>query len=361
MRDISGALEFAQTYKIRKPYVELIFHNVDDSDIVDYSDRRMGIEHHEYPFGGKANILLNNNDREVQDLRGYWVDIFYGDDLSLSGGAGFEGRHTPRLWVKSQMDRSSPGVKQVILELEDSWAKLEEAVFISNELDMPAPYHFTYIDISTPFWIITFVLNTAGFGMQALVEDDGIIDSLIPTRFEINKPPPNTEGATGTADGTYDTPKDLILKAFSYTKSYPRTINDIGGGPPEFQVVYPQEGDPADLTYYSYQPFYFKEFIFRENLVVPNMILTYCDWDYELGEFKSPPVIGLAADQESIDDYGQMLDIVWFKGIDNTTDAYNVADAVIERLKIESKGGRLIIDHDIRPQLFDMVEIHDGR
>ena len=91
MRTVSSDLQTAQEAPSKTPYIELVFHH--GSTSYDYGSRKKLIEHHEEPYNDYATILLNNHDRDVADLTGYYVDIAY--------GAGGSGSPTARLWVKS--------------------------------------------------------------------------------------------------------------------------------------------------------------------------------------------------------------------------------------------------------------------
>jgi hypothetical protein len=365
MRTISTELYNAQFYDVtrkagRIPYVSLIFHNKDNSDIKDYSDRRLGIEHHENNLGGDyATIKLNNRDHLVEDINGWWVNIVYGDyfiDVTnhFRTITGQEGRATGRLWVKSFIDYSAAGKKYVVLELADK--QLEEKPCLIPQENMVAPYHYVKWTDRTPFWIMAVCLNSAGFGMGALGVNDGFINTFISNAFYINYN--NYKNHTGT----YETFKDVIEHALSYTKCYLRKEWEADPDWNErYEVVYPQESDPVDEIYYSSQQPYFTEFYYRKNVVIPNHILTYCNYDDDLGEFSDPLLIGSAVDQDSSDSYDDVIDLVWCKDITLQADADFAAQSILERKITASKGGRIIVPHDIRVELWDKVEVQDSR
>lgn len=340
----------------RIPYVELVFHNKEDTETLDYSDRCTGGQQYEGLQSGSATILLNNDDHQVEWIKGWWIDMVFGDYFFDDDGdkTGYEAYPIQRMWVKSQTDISSPGVKTIALELEGVWEKLDESPCLVEE-NILAPYHYYRFAGFTPFWMIGYFLQTAGFGLHVLEEDDGIMDSLVSTGFEINKPPEE-------ANGVYESFKDSIFNALSYTKSYLRIRHGMGGV--EFYVFYNEDvkGDrEADETYYSYQGPWFEEKAYRENIVIPNKVLTYCNYNWELNMFNDLPIIGFAEDQDSIDAYGNALDIEWFPGIDSQEFADAVAEATLERAKIAARGGRLIIPMDHRVEIGDVVEVYDAR
>ena len=86
-RSISTELQLAQDNSKRKPYLPLVFTSKDGLTTVDYSyvhvsttNRLLYIEHSEFPYDDSAIIILQNNDLAVPDLKGYWVEIGYGDN-----------------------------------------------------------------------------------------------------------------------------------------------------------------------------------------------------------------------------------------------------------------------------------------
>ncbi len=99
--------------------------------------------------------------------------------------------------------------------------------------------------------------------------------------------------------------------------------------------------------------------------------MTYCDYNFEDGEFNNPDniLIGQARDQDSIDKYahedylgdGIIAHIEWCPDITDQGNADSVAEAILSRQKLASHGGRLIIPHDIRIELYDKVEVDDAR
>jgi len=383
MRTINPALLAAQKFEQtirgvsgkRIPWVELIFHS-EDGSTVDYSERHKGIEHHEMMYDGHATILLRNDDHLVEDLIGYWVEIRYGDyffdDDKVITGYGTPVWATSRLWVESQMDISFPGTKMVVLELHDSWKLLSDKPCIIDGVNELAPYHYARIEDHTPYEIIRMALNNAGFAPRTLDQsgDDGFIDTFISSAFFING---HYWTATISEDykGKYESYKDVILRALSYTQCYLRA--EGGADIPSFRIVYPEpvKGErEADETYYSYQAPWFNEFIYRKNIVSPNQVLTYCNYDWDIDAFDPDTIIiGQARDQDSIDRYahtgflgdGIVARIEWCPDITDQGNADSVAQAILSRQIVASRGGRLIIPHDARVELFDLVEAVDAR
>jgi len=364
MREISSALLTAQQGSKRIPYVELIFHKEDGSDSIDYSDRRVLIKQHEEHLNEYATIILRNDDHAVQDIKGWWVEMLLGDKFFTEGAygaktiTGLEGHKIGRLWVKSQMDLSSTGIKNysskkmIVLELDDK--KLEETPCLLPGYNMLAPYHYVKIDEGfTPSWMIGYCVQQINFGMEYSEEDDGFINSFIYAVFIINEKSYQT--------GKYESLKDVVERQLSYTKCYLRkkpSLTETASG--MYKVVYPTDNDPINETYYSYQQPYFYEFVYTKNVVIPNKILSYCNYNYEL-ETWDDLIVGVAEDQESIDAYGEVPFMFWAPEVTTQGEADFVAEAYLRRQKIASRGGRLIISLDHRVELFDRVKVFDAR
>lgn len=380
MRDISATLLSAQKFEQtiggktgkRIPYVGLEFHSKDDTlEPIDYSDRHRGIEHHEMIYNGYATILLRNDDHLVEDLIGWWVEIEYGDyffdDDKVITGHG--SKRTARLWVESQNDISFPGAKFIVLELHDIWKLLDKPLIIEYVNDL-APYHYAEIENATPWELLIMTLIPAGFGLTA-EGDDGIIYDLRLSKFIINGHywgiVAGTTSVSEDYKGKYESFKDIILRVLSYTYSYIRA-GAVEVDVPVLTLVYPPpakgEREP-DETYYSYKAPWFNEFVYRENIVSPNKVYTYCDYNFDEGVFNEPLLVGIAQDEDSIEKYAQsdgtVKYIEWCPGITDQENADSVAQAILSRQIIASRGGRLIIPHDIRVEIFDLVEVYDTR
>ena len=347
MRVISAELKTAQESSSRIPYVELVFHSNETPDYVDYGDRCLGGEHHEEPFNGYATILLRNNDNSVQDLRGYWIEIGYGDKLT-PGTRPREAETTARLWVISQTDISFPGTKITTLELKDGWEILKKPVLEPYNLE--APFHFHRWTNATVWQIVATLLLGAGFQLEDLVGTptfDPAFVEFIP-EFTINE--------EATIPTSYISYKDAILTLLNMTSTYLRPKRGKA-----FEAVFPKEDDPVDVTYYSYQTPWFKEFDYRRNVVVPNHIFVYCD--FTGGVWNPPFLVGIARDKvlPAYLDVDSMHSFYIAGDVRTQADADRRAQAILDRIRIQSRGGRLIIPHDCRVELFDMVKVVDTR
>lgn len=353
MRTISAELLATQKSNSRTPYVKLEFTSADGNTTVDYSTRRMGQEYHYEAYNEYATILLRNNDAGVADIKGYWIEPVLGFDATGEGGSATEGGTYPRMWVKNILDLSLPGTKMRVLELEGQWKQLKERHFFpASQGSGPGgggpPLHDSWYAESLPIYGIMFaVLGEAEMTLAALEssEDDGYINAVTPF-FKVNEQP-------------YETYQQIIYRLIIRTKSYLRS--EGGQSLPYFRVIYPQTTDSVDETYYSYQAHWFEEFAYKTQLVIPNHVHVYCDKD-EDGNFNEPLMTGHALDQTEIDKYGfDVYRLEQAGDIHSQGYANFVAEAILDRAKLEAHGGRLVIPFDPRVELYDKVKVVDAR
>ena len=371
MRDISpthlSAQNFEQTIGgqggMRKAYVELIFHGTES--FPDYSGRHKGIMLKYFLYSGSGVITLANDDHEVEWMVGYWIEPVMGDYIFDNDGniTDSEKKPLPRLWVVSQQDVSFPGAKYVVLELSDAWKLLKESDCIIPGINETPPFHFedfqNWVDV-TYDRIISLCLDALDFGHGAIEESDGIIDAPIDNPFYINEHYYDLLLRAGKVSdgykGVYESFFDIIYKALSRTYTY--LITKGGSEKPQFEFVYPVEGE-ADITYYSYKDPYFYEFVYRKNVVSPNFIVTYCNWDNEIDPPNFNPLITGSAEESG--EYPTVKQHIWIPEISDQTNAVSIAGAYLEREKLKSKGGRLITPLDIRVELLDLIRVDDNR
>jgi len=131
-----------------------------------------------------------------------------------------------------------------------------------------------------------------------------------------------------------------------------------------WEAVYPQSGDPINETYYSNKAHYFKEYVEKSILLIPNSIVVLCNQDPSTKEWATedyPLIVGTASDTVQIAKYTEIVQPFLAGSITDQTDADNRAEAILVRLKGETLGGRLIIPHDARVELYDRVGISDSR
>lgn len=363
MRSISATLKTAQYAASRTQYIHMVFTSYDgnttydfSSDSAAYGDRVLLIDHSEEAYRGGATIILKNRPRDIPDMLGYWTEIGYGD-VTGSGneyiGDGTSEGPTPRLWVKHQQFVSAGGRLLCVLELEDGWMKLRETLlrignppyYIARNLNADTSEDVGEYDLGgvTIYAIISHILSIIDPAMtlKALGEDDGIMDTLIPF-FDIN--------ATQPFEDAGQVIYRLIKMTFSFLRPKPNM---------EWEIKYPQEDDPDDLTYRSSASPKFYEYTERKNLLTPNRILVFANAG--LDELYREIIAAQADDEDSQDAYGVVADIELAPHIDNQTDADTRAQAILQRWRAEWLGGRLIIKHDCQMELYDRLAIFDTR
>lgn len=356
MRTIHADLVTAQKSGAADPFHYLSINSTD------YASRLISYEWIEEPYRDRATIVLANSDRHfnasANDLRGKSFTIGTGYVTSSTNkycgdGAGSEAN--PTLWVKSQSMVSMEGELVCILYCEGAWMKLRELIFTSVARGDTAPYfNLAFTSTDTIFALIEKILVEAGLTLNALgTQDDGIIQNFLPV-FTANPL-------------EYDTADYLIYRLIQMTKCYLRQVESSA-----FEVVYPQTTDSVDETYYSDQAPYFKEYVEKTNLLIPNHIVVFCNRDPD-GTWDSPeyPLItGTAEDAGSIADLlassytsdGKVTEYHLAPYIGNQTDANNRASAILARYKAETLAGRLLLPfHDCRVELYDRVSIEDNR
>lgn len=363
-RTITSTLLAAQQGSAKTPYFKYEFTSKDGGTTLDYTSRITGAELHYEAYNEYATILLYNNDNAIADIKGYYVDPFLGFDATGSGGSADEGEYYPRMWVKNMFDISLPGTKIAVLELEGQWKQLKEkAITIASE---GKPFWTArYTATSTIFNILNAVIEDAGMDiLQDVADDDGFINAFTPA-FNINEDPP-----------PYENYQQVVYRLIIRTKCYLRTeaLAETGASSPILRVKYPIDTDAIDEEYYSDKAHWFKEKAYKTKLVVPNHVEVYCDKDLEVdadgfplnpetyGQFKNlPPMTGSALDQYEIDRYTEAYQFEQAGDVHNQTDADFVAEALLDRAKFEAHGGRIVIPHDCRVELYDKVAVYDSR
>jgi len=345
MRDLSGtSLLAAQTtgVKKRKPYIYLLFTSYLDSTEYDYTfdpasttNRLLKINHEEWLTSGRATITLRNDDRAVPNLEGYWTEIGYGD-YTVAGGN--EYKQTARLEVKSQVETSAPGILRVVLELEGTWEALDEQPFQISGTSPPL-LQYTYTS-TTPYNIITDLLDEISFTLAALAVDDGVMDTLQPS-FSVNR-------------AGYESLKGAILRCVDMTSEYLRASSGV-----EFEAIYPQVTDGIDETYYSDMAHWFYTYSFRRNLLIPNHFKVFGNRGTD-GLWTSV-VTGEDSDTDEINKYRDVTGLSTAALLTTEAAADTRASGLLLDAKTKIFAGRLTTPHDIRVQVLDRVQVIDSR
>jgi len=345
-RSVSATYLAAQQSLSKTPYFKLLFKRSGEGDVDlstdsgTYGNRILLIDHIEEPYNDYATIIFRNVDRTVPSLLGYYVEIGYG----YVTGAGKEylgdGTNEPapaRLWVKHQQTVSAGGKLWELLELEGMWSKLRETLIRLGD----PPLYTTSYSTDTIYDIIGYVLAEIDPAMtlNALVEDDGIIDTLQP-QFDINAQP-------------FEYADAIIYRLLNMTASYLKPLDDL-----EWEIKFPQDGDSVDISLYSYQAPYFHEYMERVNILVPNHYLVYGN-EGDDGLWTSY-VTGEAKDQDEIDDYADVIRVILAGSLTTEGDCDNRASALLARARFEQMAGRLVAPHDGRIELYDKLAIYDA-
>lgn len=339
MRTLSATQLAAQTSSGREPYVKVEFD--DGTTQYDYTTRVLKIYYYEGMFGGKgavadyhsAVIYLNNSDGNVADLtEDFYVDTEWGDVT----GVGNEAAEYPRLFVVAQVGASRPGSKVSVVYLDDTFLRLgKEPV---DHLGSAPYWYYQYDRTTTPYDILDAALTEEGYTLDALAEDDGIIDTFLP-QLEINKQP-------------YMTVLDLISQCMQTSKSYIRAQPDL-----HFEIKFPQETDTIDETFYTVQADgtpVARSYYSRENKVVPNKVVVFCnqstngDWD--------DIIIG-----STFTGNGDIP--VYFRegSINTQADADKFSAAILTKIRAITKSSYFVCNHDARIEIGDYITVSDGR
>jgi len=334
MRSISSTLESAQRAASVTPYIR-IYLTLKNGDTYDYSKRLVQLEHVEEPYNEWANIFLYNNERDIADVRGAWLQIGYGCYTS----SGKDYSETPRLWVKDQQLVSKEGTLYTMLHCEGMWASLQEIDLITK--GEPPYYNGQYEEEYTIFDTIEAILAVGDITLLAIGDQsDGIIDDFCP-KIWINESP-------------FENPADVVYRLIAMTKSFLRPKADM-----KMEVRFPQSSDDVDEHYHSDSTHYFYEYREVNKVVIPNHIVVYGnasgdpdDWDVIMAESR---------DEESIGLYKEVTRHHIAEDISTQTDADNRASAIMTRLIFEKLSGKLTIPHDCRVELYDRVNIYDSR
>jgi hypothetical protein len=342
MRDVTTTLAASQAAPVRTPYVHCVFVAYDEGESYDYTGRWFDIYHKETEWSGYAYIILQNWDRAVPDLRGFHIDLGWGDVTE----AGPEYADAPRLWVKGQNDFSMSGRLYTIVYCEDFWELLDEA---ESHLGSPPTYWQLYEKDTTVFDLISTMMVAEGVTLN-LVGDDTLIDTFMP-RFEVN------------AD-SYEFYRSVIKRALDLTFCYIRLKAGMTA-----ETVFPQETDTPDVIYYSNKPPFFKEWSGELKEVVPNTINVFGGATFDanlnivLAEDRhnwSTYVMGTQNDGDSVARYGSRVQSYkepWF----TEENCGNLAASLLSRVLAKTYSGSLKRNNDCRIELYDYVQVYDGR
>jgi len=353
VRTLSATQLAQQLERDRTPYIKFILDN--GVTQYDYStdvatDRLLSIEHTEAPYTEEADVILNNFDRAVPDLRGYHVDPEYGDVVP---GVGNESAEYPRLWVVSQYERSQPGGTlglTVTLKLWGAWTLLS-MIYVDHVGAAPF-YDYIYNRTTTPLDIMTPALADVSITLTDNSSDDLITDTMTPY-IEVNMP-------------SQESYQGLLKRLINITKKYYRMdVNQT------CYLIYPQDSDAVDETYYTVTTAGYMTALFHAeqmNESIPNKVVVYCNQDADAAwnEGWGSMITGTAEDTTAsarFQPLGQtnVIEYSVAPTINNQTDADKYASARLIRSKAESRAAWFECPHDARLQCYDRVQVIDVR
>lgn len=357
-----------------QPAILSVFTSQGEGTAYDYSfdptvttNRLEYIEYRQEPFDDYAQFMLRNEDLVVPDLRGYWVDLGIGANTD----SGLRYGTYPRLWVKRQHTLSGGTKEQranlkVILELEGVWNILREMSVLIGD----APFYNDnngQLTGKTIYGILEYLIETTfsdltglSFTLDALGDqDDTVINSLI---LEPEKDPENPF-LNQNAPDSFETFADVFERLFAWTGCYLRAKDGLA-----FKVIYPQSTDAVNETYYSSltDGHVFYENTERQFVKAPGRIKVFSD---QSGDGSWDPFI---EGEAFSDDYtnevftGEYVPIIDIKADGNgvlTSQAVadNLATFILNKHLAETFGGRTIVPHDSRVELYDKILVEDSR
>ncbi|KKN27738.1 hypothetical protein LCGC14_0861620 [marine sediment metagenome] len=355
-RSLSAELQTAQDTSPYKVYIELKF--IDSaSGETDYSlvhgsttNRLLYLQHDEFPYDDSATIILLNNDLGVGDLKGHYVEIGYGHNTTDHGGSGNESSGTSRQWVEDQQFVSSQGVLVCQITLEGMKRRLMRKLIltvdgvtvhdgVTDVTDPDFPFKFTD---KTYYQILEYIIETEmGWTLLPLGDqDDGIINTTVP-EFEINY-------------AVFEYAGLIIERIMNETKCYLRFKAGL-----EVEVIYPQDDDAVDLTFYSNQQHFFKEYNEKDSVLIPNHVIVYGNKDEELEEPWANIIVKEAEDVATNEQRVTQIHILG--GLREPQEVQNAANAILARYQAQRTSGFILTSHVNNAELFDRALIFDTR
>lgn len=344
MRVLDGTLTTGQQELHQTPHVDFVLTSKDGLTTYDYASRILQLEHHEEVYNDYATVVLNNSDRAIENVKGYWVQIAYG--LTV-GGVDYIAA-TARLWVKQQINLSAEGQLKVMLQLEGVWSLMSEVLI---HVGSPPFYDGTYENQTIYEVLADIIANLAvdtgyAFTLEALGDqDDGIINSFIPT-IALNQ------------NQQFENINVVVQSLLAMTYCWLRAEAGL-----VFRVVYPNDTETVDREYYSDQVLYFKENSDIDMTLVPNHFIVYANQDLNAEPGHQWDNM-ITAEAEDTTEQGAYVEVTAYHlagSLVNQTDANNRTNVLLAKARQARFSGRLIVMHDAAIELFDYVGIVDVR
>ncbi|KKM72137.1 hypothetical protein LCGC14_1423500, partial [marine sediment metagenome] len=126
-----------------------------------------------------------------------------------------------------------------------------------------------------------------------------------------------------------------------------------------WELVYPQESDAVDMTYFSDQAAYFLKYAESFNLTVPNRIVVFAGNPEDLTPWPEPVIVAQTAAYTG--NYDEVLEPHTAPLITSQADADNRADAILTRYNANRLAGYAVVHHDAQVELFDKPQFLDVR
>ncbi|KKM61541.1 hypothetical protein LCGC14_1530640, partial [marine sediment metagenome] len=259
---------------------------------------------------------------------------------------------------------------KVGLQLQGAWNILKEQLVLIGS----APFYndnFGELTGKTIYGIIEHLLqitltfettNIYQFTLDALGDqDDGVINSLV---LEPVKDP-DFPLINQNAPNSYETFAELIARVLKYTGCYLRAEAGLA-----FKIIYPQSTDSVNETYYSSlsDGHVFYENTERQFLKRPNRVRTFSDQsvDKDWSVFTKGVALSddwLLAGATFIGEYVPITEIIIDSKGTITSDALcdTWATFLLNKHSAETFGGRTVVPHDARPELYDRIQASDTR
>jgi hypothetical protein len=128
-------------------------------------------------------------------------------------------------------------------------------------------------------------------------------------------------------------------------------------------IIFPQDADSIDKTFYNYQSPYFYEFTEINNVTTPNKVIAYGMVDPDLDWTDTGNLITGEAATESaqLNKYMEVIEYHQCPNLDNQVDCNTRAEVILERLQNHDVTGIMVIPHDTALELYDYIAIVDSR
>lgn len=351
MRTVADAgtmsvLVTAQTAATRTPYQKMLFTDVAGTVTVDLSttsatfpNRILSIDHREESWNDAAYVVLDDHDRTIPDLRGYWTEIGYG--LTIAASAAYA--LTPRLWVKHQEIVWARSQYTTVLELEGMWARLNEMAICSTVANSAGTYNPAgsilpmppYASGSTVYQAMSSLMNGWGLTLAgtSAAEDDSVYNANT-MDFYINLSPNETRGQVvrGLMSLTYN----YLLAQTALTFKGVYTANTV-----------------VDYTYYRDTAPQYYSFVERQNTIAPNKSYVFANKDAA----ENYTILASTTDAAGTAQYLLTPTYGVAPSVASSAEAVVRAQVYLSKLLAQATAGRVVVQHDSQIEMYDRIRV----